>query len=91
MAKKIGKDSGKDARKELMSLLEKCSVKEFCLDTKNRELHLYNKEDFDRFFPELDAKPQIADSRKYGEPYGAGNVAFFEYGGWRISGDVCRV
>ncbi|MBS3155353.1 hypothetical protein J4404_02550 [Candidatus Woesearchaeota archaeon] len=74
---------------ELMKKIGECKIEHFSLDTKEKKLKLYYKEDFDSFFPRFKAQPRVIDtsSEPY-LPYGAGHYAFFEYNGWKISGDV---
>ena len=71
------KENSRAVLKELSSLLEECKIDEWAIDTKNKKLTIYYKEDFDRFYPRLNAEPTISDPHGYGAPYGAGHWAFF--------------
>ncbi len=44
-------------------------------------------EDFDAFYPMLNADPQVNEPG-YGTPYHFGKVAFFEYKDWRVQGAI---
>lgn len=74
---------------EMLQKIKECKIEQFSLDTKEKTLKLYYKEDFDIFFPIFKAEPKQIDTKSDPYlPYGAGHYAHFEYNGWRISGDI---
>ncbi len=75
-------------RKELIDLLDELNIENFTLNTEERKLVIHYKEDFDLFFPKLNAHPEcFRDSAKI-LPYTATHYAFFEYKEWDIRGNI---
>ena len=79
-----------NTRKELIDLLDKLNIENFTLNTEERKLAIHYKEDFDLFFPKLNASPEcFRDSAKI-LPYTATHYAFFKYKGWDIGGNIIK-
>ncbi len=72
---------------ELTNLLKECKIDEYVLDTQERILEIKYKEDFETFFPKLNAEPMI-EKNDYCGMYPFGLSAFFLYNGWTISGRI---
>jgi hypothetical protein len=75
-------------RRELIDLLDELNIENFTLNTEEKKLIIYYKEDFDIFFPKLNACPEcFRDSAKV-LPYTATHYTFFDYQGWDIRGNI---
>jgi hypothetical protein len=75
-------------RKELINLLDNLNIEDFMINTKEKQLLIYYKEDFDNFFSKLNANPRVLDDKDKTLPYGATHFASFEYHDWFIKGNI---
>lgn len=83
---KMTNKNDSDVVKELTDLLKECEIDKYVLNTADKKLEIKYKEDFDIFYPRLNAEPKMNDPNVYGAPYGFGLIAFFDYKGWEIKG-----
>ena len=72
---------------ELTDLLSQLEVREYMINTREKRLYLFYKEDFDALYKMMGAEPKICCQR-YGSPSHHGKIAFYKYGDWRIEGCV---
>ncbi|MFH1503372.1 MAG: hypothetical protein ABIE36_01825 [Candidatus Diapherotrites archaeon] len=83
-------DNNKKTRKELISLLDELNIVDFTINTEEKQLSIHYKEDFDIFFPKLNAKPEVLRDRDKILPYGATHFASFDYNTWHIKGNILQ-
>ena len=72
---------------ELTDLLNELNVEDYMLNTREKRLYIFYKEDFDSLYKRMGAQPKICCQR-YGGPSHFGKIAFYKYGRWRIEGCV---
>jgi hypothetical protein len=80
-------DKSREVINELTDLLKKCKIDDYILNTHDHELTIYYKEDFNKFFPKLNAQPFFEKNNYSGQI----SLPKFDYKNWTIFGNVHNI